>query len=166
MHRYLIRSAIALFHVTTSATPHNINLLPRLPQSSPGPSPSPPPPPQPPPASPKESSCLDPDVPRSFSFHEIAYLRYEVSPTATPPQPNTTQLVFELVNENTGVSTGCACQNVMSGGAWVDDSRTWYACLDRAIAVGDARYPVKTSALVDWDAWRLTVNQTWVCDER
>ncbi|TGJ88598.1 hypothetical protein E0Z10_g159 [Xylaria hypoxylon] len=143
-------SAITLFHLTTSATPANINLLPRTP----------------PPSVSLQQSCSDPSGPRSFAFREITYLRYEVSAAVASPQPNTTQLVFELVNESTDISTGCACQNVMSGGDWVDDSHTWYACVDRTITVGGTKYPVKTSALIDWDRWRLTVNQTWVCDER
>lgn len=66
-----------------------------------------------------------------------------------------------------------------SDGEWADQGgRIWYACLDRTIEPdfggsnssddeddGEASYPVRTSARVDWDAWRVTVNQTWGCDE-
>ncbi|KAI3328759.1 hypothetical protein F4824DRAFT_390608 [Ustulina deusta] len=153
-----IGSAIALLSLIPSTTPHNINLVPRIPPLPPSLSPSPSPSPQP---------CSDPNAAKSFAFRSIYYLRYEASPSAaSSPQPNTTQLVFELDNASTGVSTGCACQNVMSAGAWADDSRTWYACVDRVLTVGGAQHPVKTSALVDWDRWRLTVNQTWACEER
>lgn len=78
---------------------------------------------------------------------------------------NTTQLVFEITNTATGISTGCSLQSVpRSDGAWPSGQAT--TCLERTIAVDGRDYPVKTSARVDWDAWRLTVNQTWVCQER
>ncbi|KAI0534473.1 hypothetical protein GGR58DRAFT_60118 [Xylaria digitata] len=152
MYRHLIGPAIALFNLIPSATP---NLLPQVPPLPPSISPT---------AS--QQSCLDPDIPYSFAFSSIAYLRYEVSLTSASPQPNTTQLVFELENENTGISTGCALQNVMNGGDWADDSHRWYPCVDRVITVGGTQYPVRTSAHVRWDDWRVTVNQTWVCDTR
>lgn len=76
-----------------------------------------------------------------------------------------------------------------AGGSWVDDRETWYACLDRVVGstLGDgvglgvdggvrgevrdesqslSRTVVKTSARIDWDAWRVAVNQTWACGER
>ncbi|KAI1309212.1 hypothetical protein F5Y03DRAFT_74861 [Xylaria venustula] len=120
------------------------------------------------------STCPDPNTAKSFAIRQIAYLRYETSPYTASPQPNTTQLVFEVDNEDTGISTGCACQDVMSSdGDWADDSHIWYACVDRTITVTDdggngseTQYPVKTSVRVEWDDWRLTVNQTWTCEER
>ncbi|KAI0968098.1 hypothetical protein F4678DRAFT_202234 [Xylaria arbuscula] len=146
MHINFIGAVIALSHL---AEPRSINLA--------------------------ASACPDPNTAKSFAIRQIAYLRYETSPYTFSPQLNTTQLVFEVDNENTGVSTGCACQNVMSSdGDWADDSHVWYACVDRTITVAngggggdgsETEYPVKTSVRVDWDDWRLTVNQTWRCEE-
>ncbi|KAI1353898.1 hypothetical protein F5Y01DRAFT_44006 [Xylaria sp. FL0043] len=73
-------------------------------------------------------------------------------------------------------------------GTWADDSEYWYACQDESIPIsipttipiptsttngegGDdeqqttAAVVVKTSARVDWDGWRIAVNQTWECEE-
>ncbi|KAI1369729.1 hypothetical protein F5Y08DRAFT_334084 [Xylaria arbuscula] len=113
----------------------------------------------------EDQPCSDPNSPKSFSFHGITYLQHTTSPYQFSPQPNSTQLAFELVNENTGVSTGCACQIVMDrDGDWAgNDGEIQYACVDRTITVGDAQYPVKTSARVFWDDWLISVNQTWSC---
>ncbi|KAI1171121.1 hypothetical protein F4777DRAFT_71631 [Nemania sp. FL0916] len=116
--------------------------------------------------------CLEAGTPLSFSLSEFAYLRYEVSASLPPTgAPNTTQLVFALENAVIGVVTGCALQNVMLGdgsGEWVDDSETWYACVDRTVVDpggSGIEWPVKTSARIDWAEWRLAINQTWGCDE-
>ncbi|KAI0105007.1 hypothetical protein GGR51DRAFT_200965 [Nemania sp. FL0031] len=115
---------------------------------------------------PQPQSCPSHETPQSFTLSSITYLRYEVSPPFSSPQPNTTQLVFELASSGPGISTGCAVQNVMAAdGHWADDSSVWQACVERSITVGGRSYPVKTSAHFDWDAWRLSVNQTWACDE-
>ncbi|KAI0441383.1 hypothetical protein F4803DRAFT_419514 [Xylaria telfairii] len=103
--------------------------------------------------------------PTTFTLSEITYLRYEVSANVPTAPVNTTQLVFAITNAATGISTGCALQSVpRSDGAWPSGQAT--TCLERTITVGGKDYPVQTSARVDWDAWRLTVNQTWVCRER
>ncbi|KAI8625912.1 hypothetical protein F5Y19DRAFT_478992 [Xylariaceae sp. FL1651] len=125
---------------------HNDNLVSHLPSLSP-------------------SSCPEACEPTTFTLRDISYLRYEVSPYMPESQPNSTELAFELVNEANGISTGCACQNVMSHGQWADDSHHWYACIDRSITVGNQQYSVRTSALVSWDDWQLAINQTWVCDD-
>ncbi|KAI1276987.1 hypothetical protein F5Y07DRAFT_118994 [Xylaria sp. FL0933] len=172
MHIHFIGAVMTLWHLISQAETRNINLIPSIPSlplSSRSQSPS---------------SCPDPSTPKSFTLRQITYLRYETSPYMPSPQPNTTQLVFELENEVTGVTTGCACQNVMSAdGSWADDSGYWYACQDGSIPIsiptsttdgegsGDSRgeqtaaVVVKTSARIDWDEWRIAVNQTWECDE-
>ncbi|KAI0505756.1 hypothetical protein F5B22DRAFT_496164 [Xylaria bambusicola] len=115
------------------------------------------------------SQCPDPSAPNSFTFSSFAYLRYTTSDNPMPPapQPNTTQLVFVLENASTGVSTGCAIQNMMDGdGNWADDSRVWYQCVDRAVTGADGvQRAVRTRAHVIWDEWRVAVNQTWACDD-
>ncbi|KAI0428435.1 hypothetical protein F5Y09DRAFT_286990 [Xylaria sp. FL1042] len=145
MHLHFIGAVMTLWHLIPPASSRNLNLVPPTP-----------------------SSCPDPDTPKAFTLRQITYLRYETSPYTFSPQPNTTQLVFELENETTGVTTGCACQNVMrSDGTWADDSEFWYACVDKTLPVsGVQTVVVKTSAHVDWDDWRLSVNQTWRCEER
>ncbi|KAI0811807.1 hypothetical protein GGR55DRAFT_89000 [Xylaria sp. FL0064] len=154
MHIHFIGAVITLSHLIPPASSRNINLIPPILSSPP-------------------TSCPDPNTPKSFTLRQITYLRYETSPYTPSPQPNTTQLVFELENEVTGVTTGCACQNVMSfDGTWADDSEYWYACQDESIPIGtdgeggeQTAVVVKTSARVDWDGWRIAVNQTWECDE-
>ncbi|KAI1131140.1 hypothetical protein F5Y10DRAFT_234321 [Nemania abortiva] len=139
MHIHILSLALALLNLIPSSSTHTIALPP------------------------SSQSCPSPS---SFTLRSITYLRYEVSPPFSSPQPNTTQLVFELENGASGVSTGCSVQNVMAAdGQWADDSGIWHACVDRSITIGDRSYPVKTSAHFDWDAWRLSVNQTWACDE-
>ncbi|KAI1758464.1 hypothetical protein F4782DRAFT_27305 [Xylaria castorea] len=169
MHRQIVSAAIALIHLLLPTS--QAHVLPPL-------SPSPP---SSPPQSQSQSqsqpfstqtqtqTCPSPTGPKSFfSLSEITYLRYEVAQNAPTAPPNTTQLVFEITNTATGISTGCALQTIMGpGGDWIDDDdeETWYTCLERTITVDDKEYPVTTSARFDWDEWRLTVNQTWVCDE-
>ncbi|KAI0405163.1 hypothetical protein F4802DRAFT_204182 [Xylaria palmicola] len=170
MHRHIVASVLALLLITP-VQPHAVGLLPRIPppqsqsQSQQAPaSSSSSPSPSSPSASPSQQ-CPALDAPRSFALREITYLHYEVTPDAASPQPGTTQLVFEVTNRATGVSTGCACQTVV---ATTTAATTQCSCVDRTItggAGGDA-YPVTTRARVDWDRWRLAVNQTWSCDGR
>ncbi|TRX91651.1 hypothetical protein FHL15_007433 [Xylaria flabelliformis] len=154
MHRQIASAAIALVHL----------ILPRA-QTHVLPSPSSPlqpdtqPPPPPPPPLLSTQTC--PTSPKSFSLSEITYLRYEVSQNVPTAPPNTTQLVFEITNTATEISTGCALQTIMSpSGDWIEDDAIWYTCLERTIVVDDKEYPVRTSARLDWDEWRLAVNQT------
>ncbi|KAI0856968.1 hypothetical protein F4860DRAFT_386741 [Xylaria cubensis] len=153
MHNQIVAAAVTLIHLLPRAQTHVL------------PSPSSPlrPDTQPPPPS---STQTCPTDPKSFSLSEITYLRYEVSPNVPTAQLNTTQLVFEITNLATEISTGCALQTIMSpSGDWLEDDATWYTCLERTITVNDKEYPVRTSARLDWDEWRLAVNQTWVCEE-
>ncbi|KAI3324448.1 hypothetical protein HD806DRAFT_534750 [Xylariaceae sp. AK1471] len=143
MQIQILSSIIALGHLITPAASHAINLAP------------------------PPSHEIDLDTPPSFTLRQIAYLQYETSPYTPTSQPNTTQLVFEVLNsiDDIPVSTGCACQNVN----WADDSNHWYSCLDREIVgeEGSKEYSVKTSVLVEnWEDWRVKINQTWVCEER
>jgi hypothetical protein len=170
MQKPILGSIIALIiHLITPAATHAIINLRLPPPSSPSPSPSPQST-QSQPSQPPPQQCHDtnPNSPHSFTLRQIAYLQYETSPYTPTPQPNTTQLVFEVVNaiDDVPVSTGCACQNVN----WADDSDHWYACLDREVGGrggGEPKYPVKTSVLVeDWEDWRVRIIQTWACDER
>ncbi|KAI8947587.1 hypothetical protein F4801DRAFT_497296 [Xylaria longipes] len=138
MHKQIARAVLALTHLATRASTHI--LLP-------------------------SQSCPPPSSPKSFSLREITYLRYEASQYTSPTPLNTTQLAFEITNTATEISTGCALQTVMAQGDWVNDSEYWYTCLERTLTVDDREYPVTTSARLDWDQWRLTVNQTWVCQE-
>ncbi|KAK5626533.1 hypothetical protein RRF57_002248 [Xylaria bambusicola] len=158
MHIYseLLSLSFSLLLVLTTAIPHHLTPLSPSTQAS----------------HLASSQCPDPSTPNTFSFTSFAYLRYTASPNPMlpylpPPQPNTTQLVFILENVNTGVTTGCAIQNMMdSHGNWADDSRVWYQCVDRTMTGPDGvQRPVKTRAHVVWDEWRVTVNQTWACDD-
>ncbi|KAI1743008.1 hypothetical protein F4680DRAFT_390073 [Xylaria scruposa] len=154
MHRQIVSAAIALIHLQIAQT----HVIPSPPPSSPLQSDSQPP---------VFSTQTCPTSPKSFSLSEITYLRYEVSANTPTAPPNTTQLVFEITNLATAISTGCALQIVMSpSGDWLEDDAAWHACLERTIRVDDKDYPVRTSARLDWDEWRLAVNQTWVCEER
>ncbi|KAI0450246.1 hypothetical protein F5B21DRAFT_491749 [Xylaria acuta] len=165
---------VALIQLLPPAQTHII----RSPSSTPSPSPPQPQPllPLPLPLPLSAQTCPSRTTPKSFSLSGITYLRYETSQYTSPAPPNTTQLVFEITNPATGISTGCALQTVMSpSGDWIDDDESWwYTCLERTITIDDddddddgkKKYPVRTSARFDWDEWRLAVNQTWVCEER
>ncbi|KAI0201681.1 hypothetical protein F4808DRAFT_459805 [Astrocystis sublimbata] len=117
-------------------------------------------------------TCPSRTSPQSFSLRDITYLHYETAPNTPTPQPNTTQLVFEVTNSHTGISTGCALQIVprpekgddVETGDDDDEEQDWFTCLERTTS-DEKSYPVKTSAHVDWDVWRLSVKQTWVCEE-
>ncbi|KAL7621795.1 hypothetical protein AAE478_007294 [Parahypoxylon ruwenzoriense] len=109
--------------------------------------------------------CADLSAPTAFSIKGLSYLKYEVYPSTGPTQPNSTQLAFVIVNQANGIPAGCSLQNVMVSGHYGDDSNYWYPCQDRILTTDDGHeYPIKTSAHVIWDAWKLTVNQTWTCD--
>ncbi|KAI0168925.1 hypothetical protein GGR52DRAFT_592712 [Hypoxylon sp. FL1284] len=107
------------------------------------------------------SSCADTSAPSTFSLKDVIYVKQLTWHFST--LPNTTQMAFEVVNDANGVSTGCSLQNVEVDGRWADDSDYWYGCLDRSLTVDAREYPVRTSARIVWDEWRLTVNQTWDC---
>ncbi|KAI1074252.1 hypothetical protein F5B20DRAFT_586483 [Whalleya microplaca] len=110
-------------------------------------------------------SCTETSTPTTFAVQSLVYLRFEAGPYPMESQPNTTQLAFEVANRANGVLTTCSFQNVMYQGQWVDDSNYWHTCGDRTFAVDGVDHPVRTDALFVWDAWRLSVNQSWACDE-
>ncbi|KAI0466511.1 hypothetical protein F4859DRAFT_518969 [Xylaria cf. heliscus] len=151
MHRETITSTIiTLIQLLAPAQSHVLS-----PSSSSSPSPSP---------SPSPQTCPTNSTPLTFTLTSITYQHLETSPNTPTAAPNTTQLVFELSNPTTGISTGCALQSVpRSDGAWPSGETT--TCLERSITVDGKSYPVATTARVDWDAWWLAVNQTWVCEE-
>ncbi|KAH9989890.1 hypothetical protein F4779DRAFT_259785 [Xylariaceae sp. FL0662B] len=114
---------------------------------------------------PHVQSCAETSTPTTFVIKGLVYLRYEVGPYPMESQPNSTQLAFEVTNSANGVSTGCSFQNVMYEGQWPDDSDYWHACSDRTFISTGGSYPVRTNARFLWDAWKLSVNQSWACDE-
>ncbi|XXG96250.1 hypothetical protein Hte_002531 [Hypoxylon texense] len=107
------------------------------------------------------SSCADTYTPTTFTVRGVAYVKSLTWHFTTTP--NSTQLAFEVVNAANGISTGCSLQNVEINGQWGDDTKYWYSCADRSLAIDENEYPVRTSAHIIWDDWKLTVNQTWDC---
>ncbi|KAI2470177.1 hypothetical protein F4781DRAFT_430595 [Annulohypoxylon bovei var. microspora] len=111
------------------------------------------------------SSCDDLSTPTTFSLTQISYVKIEQYPSMATV-PNSTQLVFEVVNNANGVSTGCSPQNVEVGGQWGDDSNYWYKCVDRSLEVNGNEFPLSTSVHIIWDQWNLSVNQSWNCGDQ
>ncbi|KAI1211150.1 uncharacterized protein F4807DRAFT_458722 [Annulohypoxylon truncatum] len=111
------------------------------------------------------SSCDDIAAPTTFSLSQISYIKIEQYPTMATV-PNSTQLVFTVVNNANGVSTGCSPQNVEVNGQWGDDSNYWYKCVDQSLEVNGDEVPLSTSAHIIWDQWQLSVNQSWSCGDQ
>ncbi|KAI1446498.1 hypothetical protein F5Y02DRAFT_416784 [Annulohypoxylon stygium] len=111
------------------------------------------------------SSCADIAAPSTFSLSQISYKKIEQYPSMATV-PNSTQLVFTVLNNANGVSTGCSPQNVEVNGQWGDDSNYWYKCTDRSLEVNGDNVSVSTSAHIIWDNWQLSVNQSWSCGDQ
>ncbi|KAI0887709.1 uncharacterized protein GGS22DRAFT_88243 [Annulohypoxylon maeteangense] len=112
----------------------------------------------------KVSSCADISTPTTFSLSQISYIKIEQYPTMATV-PNSTQLVFEVVNNANSISTGCSPQNVEVNGQWGNDSNYWYKCIDRNLEVNGDEVTLSTSAHVVWEQWQLSVNQSWSCGD-
>ncbi|OTB09414.1 hypothetical protein M426DRAFT_79117 [Hypoxylon sp. CI-4A] len=108
-------------------------------------------------------SCTDISTPTTFSLGDISYVRVETAPNFAIT-PNSTQLVFEITNNANGVLTGCSLINVQIDGQWGDDSNYWFDCMDKNLEVDGNEYPLQTNAHIIWEDWKVSVNQSWVCD--
>ncbi|KAI1451467.1 hypothetical protein F4805DRAFT_96594 [Annulohypoxylon moriforme] len=113
----------------------------------------------------RASSCADISTPTTFSLSQISYIKIEQYPTMATV-PNSTQLVFDVINNANGVSTGCSPQNVEVNGQWGNDSNYWYKCVDRSLEVNGDEVPLSTSVHIIWDQWQLSVNQSWICGDQ
>ncbi|KAI2610315.1 uncharacterized protein GGS25DRAFT_488373 [Hypoxylon fragiforme] len=112
------------------------------------------------------SSCTSGSNPTTFTLQNMHYLQHLTYYSPGAPTPiNSTQLVFDVLNNANGILTGCSLQDVMVGGVWGDVRDYWFQCGDQSIEADGREFPVRTSANFPFDDWTLRVNQTWDCGE-
>ncbi|KAI1843784.1 hypothetical protein JX266_010043 [Neoarthrinium moseri] len=100
----------------------------------------------------------------AFAINNVAYMKYTNKPGFIDQSPDTITMAFDVTNNANGIKTACSFSNGIFMGQWTDAGTKWFPCGDRSLVdENGSKYMVKTTAQFHWDAWKMAVNQTWIC---